>query len=98
MRLLRARHHGTGGEAAPALAQIGEAQDAVGEIATRRQLEHVHTRIAKAGAKTRLALLGGLDEAAPKAAVVRIDEDLLTRFGILHGQQAEVGELVLERI
>ena len=45
-----------------------------------------------------LAPLGGGGEALAKAAVVRVDDELLAGLGVLHRDQAEVGQLHLERV
>src|SRR5690348_15919712 len=87
---VRTRDDGARREATAALAQVGEAQDRVGEIVARRELEDVDARVAESRAKPHLAFLGGLHEAAAEAAIVRVDEDLLAGFGVLHREQAEV--------
>ena len=86
-------------ELAAALAQVGEAQDRVDEIvvggrarARPRRLRETPraapSRAASAAASKRLR----------KAAVVGVDEDLLPGLRILHHEQAEVGQLHLQRI
>ena len=87
------------GEPAAALAQVGEAQDRVDQVVVGGQLERVDAGAARSAvAQLCLALLGGRGEALAKAAVVRVDEHLLAGLGILHRQQAEVGQLQLQRI
>ncbi len=62
------------------------------------ELERVHARVGERGAKLRLVRLGRRLEAPAKPAVVRVDEDLLTRLGVLHDEHAEVGQLHFERV
>ena len=45
-----------------------------------------------------LALLGGLLEALAESAVVRVDEELLARLGVLHDQHAEIRQLHFQRV
>ena len=62
------------------------------------ELERVDAGVAERRAQLGLALRGGRGEALAEAAVVRVDEDLLAGLRILDHQQAEVGQLRLQRI
>ena len=52
----------------------------------------------KAVGHGRLALAGGLLEAAPEARVVGVDVELLAGLGVLHDQRPDVGQLDLARV
>jgi hypothetical protein len=87
-----------GGELGAALAQVGEAQDRVGEVVVGGELERVDAGVAEGLAQLELAAARELGEALAEAPVVRVDEELLAGLGVLHHEQADVRELHLERI
>ena len=60
-----------------------------------RQRHGVHAGSLERVAQRRLALLGGLVEAAPERLVVGVDVELLAGLGVLHEQRADVGQLDL---
>ena len=87
------------GKLAAALAQVGEAQDRVDQVVVggrARARRRRRRRSASRSAASRCCGRGG--EALAKAAVVRVDEELLAGLGVLHHEQAEVGQVHLERI
>ena len=88
-----------GGEPAAALAQVGEAQDRVDQVVVggRARARRRRRRGSAARSSASRRSRGG-GEALAEAAVVRVDEQLLAGLGVLHHEQAEVGQLHLERI
>ena len=87
-----------GGEAAAALAHVGEAPDRVDQIVVGRKLERVDAGVAESGAQLGFAALRRGGEALAEAAVVGIDEDLLAGLGVLHHEHAEIGEARFQRV
>ena len=83
---------------APPFAQIGKAQDRVDQIIIGTKLERVHTGLPKRTAQFLLPAFGGCGKTLAKAAIVRVDEELLTRFGVLNHEEAEVGQFHFERV
>ena len=71
------------GELAAPLAQVGEAEDRIDEIAVGRELERIDARFAERRAQRRFPALGRLREARAETAVVGVDEQLLARLGVL---------------
>ena len=78
---------------APPFAQIGKAQDRVDQIIIGTKLERVHTGLPKRTAQFLLPAFGGCGKTLAKAAIVRIDENLLAGFGILNDEEAEIRQL-----
>ena len=65
-------------ELAAPLSQVGKAQDRVDQIVVRRQLECVHAGLPKRGPQRLFALFRDEREALAEAAVMRINDDLLS--------------------
>src|SRR6187397_2928010 len=72
------------GELGAALAQVGEAQDGVGEGIVGGELERVDAGVAERLAQLELAAARELREALAEALVVRVDEELLAGLRVLH--------------
>src|SRR5688500_2225772 len=87
----------TGGAAA-ALAYLGEAPDCVELRVLGRKLERVHTRIGERRTQLLPAFLGERGKALAKTPVVRVDEELLAGFRVPDHQQAQVGQVGLDRV
>ena len=62
------------------------------------ELQAIHAGAGKRHAQLALAPLGDRGEALAEAPVVRVDEQLLAGLGVLHDQQAQIGQLHLQRI
>ena len=87
-----------GGELAAALAHVDEAHDGVHQVGVGGELQRVHAALHQRLAQFGLALGRDACEALAEARVVRVHHHLLAGLGVAQGQQAEVGELQLQRI
>jgi len=80
----------TRGELAATLAQVGETQDCIDQIALGGKLERIDAGLAERAAKIGLMLFGNGSETFSEAAVVGVDKHLFAGFRILHDQQAQI--------
>ena len=80
------------------LAQIGKAKDRIDQIVIGAKLERIDAGLAKRAAQFLFAPFSGCGKTLAKAAIVRVDEDLLAGFGILNDEKAEIRQLHLQRI
>jgi hypothetical protein len=79
-------------------AQIGETQHTIGEILFGRQLKGIDPGAGERLAQGVFARGGNRLKAPAKGSVSGIDEQLLTGFGVLDRDQADIGQTRFERI
>src|SRR5207247_563508 len=82
-----------GRELAAPLAQVGKAQDRVDKVVAGGKLERIHTRCLERPAELGFPLFRRRDKALSKAAIMRVDEQLLAGLRILDDQKAQVRQL-----
>src|SRR5829696_8345298 len=82
-----------GSELTAALAQIRKAHDCIDELAAGGELERVDAGLLKRDAQRVLATLRDRSEALAKRTIVRIHEELLAGFGVLHHKEPEIRQL-----
>src|SRR5260221_13822359 len=91
-------HPAHGALPAAQLAALREPHDGTDEILFCRQLERLDARALELRRERLLAALHDLVETLAEATVGRVHPDMLAGLGIVHHDQADLGELALARV